>query len=77
MSVEVGTVGVFGTCRGGTEPSHHCSIEGAVIPHSPKESFPAYVCFHTGVVLQVQWTQKNGQTIPFLLRLSFSDGLQD
>lgn len=35
------------------------------------------VCFPTGVVLQVQWSQKNGKKRPFLLRLSFTDVLQD
>lgn len=60
---------MFGTWRGGTEPLGHHSIEGTLATHCPKESFPC-VCFHTGVVSQVQWRQKNGKKRPFLLRLS-------
>lgn len=68
MSVELGKVGVFGTCRGDIEPMGHCSIQGTLVTHRPKESFP--VCFHTGVVSQMQWSQKNGKKRRFLLRLS-------
>lgn len=69
MCVELENVGVFGALgpllHGG--PSSYPQSKGVLFP----------CVFHTGVVLQVQWTQKNDKKRPFLFRLSFRDGLQD
>lgn len=69
MCVELENLDVFGALgpllHGG--PSGYPPSKGALFP---------CVC-RIGVVLQVQWTQKNDKKRPFLFRLSFRDGLQD